>query len=161
MILGKIFTPSMIKVPLEAEDKEEVWEELVDLFVSHSGDAGDRSVTKEIIDAVRERETKLSTGIKTGIAVPHARIASIKEICGVIGLSPEGLDYDALDGEPVHAVFLVLSPDGDCFSYLRVLRRLALLMEMPDFYPSLIKERTPEGAHSVICRFEDELTESL
>lgn len=161
MILGKIFSPSMIKVPLEAEDKEEVWEELVDLFVSKSGNAGNRSVTKEIIDAIRERETKLSTGIKTGIAVPHARIDSIKDICGVIGISPKGLDYESLDGEPVHAVFLLLSPCGDCFSYLRVLRRLALLMEKPDFYPSLIKERTSEGVHSVICRFEDELTESL
>ena len=157
MILGKIFSPSMIKVPLEAEDKEEVWEELVDLFVSKN----DRSVAKEIIDAVRERETKLSTGIKTGIAVPHARLDSIKEISGVIGISPEGLDYDSLDGQPVHAVFLLLSPSGDCFSYLRVLRRLALLMEMPDFYPSLVKERSAEGVHSVICRFEDELTESL
>ncbi len=157
MILGKIFSPSMIKVPLEAEDKEEVWEELVDLFVSDNN----RNMTKEIIDAVRERETKLSTGIKNGIAVPHARLDSIKEICGVIGISPEGLDYDSLDGQPVHAVFLVLSPGGDCFSYLRVLRRLALLLEMPDFYPSLVKERTPEGIHSVICRFEDELTESL
>ena len=157
MILGKIFSPSMIKVPLEAEDKEEVWEELVDLFVSDNN----RNMTKEIIDAIRERETKLSTGIKNGIAVPHARLDSIKEICGVIGISPEGLDYDSLDGQPVHAVFLVLSPGGDCFSYLRVLRRLALLLEMPDFYPSLVKERTPEGIHSVICRFEDELTESL
>ena len=161
MILGKIFSPSMIKVPLEAEDKEEVWEELVDIFVSHSGDAGSRIVAKEIIDAIRERETKLSTGIKNGIAVPHARIGSIKDICGVIGLSPEGVDYESLDGEPVHAVFLLLSPGGDCFSYLRVLRRLALLMDNPGFCPSLMKERTAEGIHSVICRFEDELTESL
>ncbi len=157
MILGKIFSPSMTKVPLEAEDKEEVLEELVDLFVS----GNDRSLTAEILNAINERETKLSTGIKHGIAVPHARLASVKELCGVIGLSPRGLDYDSLDGQPVHAIFLILSPDGDCFSYLRVLRRLSLLLEMPDFYPSLVKEKTPQGVHSVICRFEDELTESL
>ena len=157
MILGKIFSPSMIKVPLEAEDKEEVLEELVDIFVSGK----DRSLSKEILTAINERETKLSTGIKNGIAVPHARLDAIKEMSGVIGLSPLGLDYDSLDGQPVHVVFLILSPSGDCFSYLRVLRRLSLLMEMPDFYPSLIKERTAEGVHSVICRFEDELTETL
>lgn len=157
MILGKIFSPSMIKVPLEAEDKEEVLEELVALFTSQNN----RTLSKEILAAIRERETKLSTGIKNGIAIPHVRLDSIKELSGVIGVSPQGLDYASLDGQPVHVVFLVLSPGGDCFSYLRVLRRLALLMEMPNFYPSLVSERTPEGIHSVICRFEDELTESL
>lgn len=157
MILGKIFSPSIIKVPLEAEDKEEVLEELVDVFVAGK----DRSLYKEILSAINERETKLSTGIKNGIAVPHARLDSIKEMSGVIGLSPAGLDYDSLDGLPVHVVFLILSPGGDCFSYLRVLRRLSLMLEMPDFYPSLLKERTPEGIHSVICRFENALTETL
>ncbi len=147
----------MIKVDLESEEKEEVFEELVDVFVSKSG----LPLRREILEAINERETKLSTGIKTGIAVPHARIDSIEEICGVIGVSRVGLDYDSLDGQPVHLVFLILSPGGDCFGYLRVLRRLALLMENPEFYPSILKEKTAEGIHSVICRFEDELTDSL
>ena len=117
--------------------------------------------TEDILEAINERETKLSTGIKAGIAVPHARLDSIREMCGVIGISRKGLDYDSLDGLPVHIVFLILSPGGDCFSYLRVLRRLALLLENPEFYPSIINEKTAEGVHSVICRFEDELTDSL
>lgn len=157
MILGKVFSPGMIKANLESEEKEEAFEELVDVFVSRSG----MPLRKEILAAVQERETKLSTGIKTGIAVPHARLDSIKEICGVVGISREGLDYDSLDGQPVHLVFLILSPGGDCFGYLRVLRRLALLLENPEFYPSMLKETTPEGVHSVICRFEDELTDSM
>ena len=157
MILGKIFSPSMIKVPLEGEDKEEVFEELVDVYVSRT----DRSLREKILDAVNERETKLSTGIKRGIAVPHARLDEIREICGVIGISPAGVDYESLDGQPVHIVFLILSPGGDCFSYLRVLRRLALLMENPDFYPALLQEKTAEGIHAVICRFEDALTDAL
>ncbi len=157
MILGKIFSPAMIKVDLESEDKEEVFEELVDVFISKTG----LPLRRDILEAINERETKLSTGIKAGIAVPHARLDSIREMCGVIGISRKGLDYDSLDGLPVHIVFLILSPGGDCFSYLRVLRRLALLLENPEFYPSIINEKTAEGVHSVICRFEDELTDSL
>jgi PTS system nitrogen regulatory IIA component len=149
--LQDLFSPSRVKCRLEAEDKAEVFEELVDLLVTqYKLDSRDA-----ILEAIRRREEKMSTGIKRGIAIPHAKTAFTKGIVGVLGISTHGIDYESLDGEPVHLLFLLVSSEEDAGAHLAVLKKIALLVENPDFYAHVMKAEDPEKVSKVIRSFEE------
>jgi PTS system fructose-specific IIC component/PTS system nitrogen regulatory IIA component len=151
MLLQDIFSVKRIKVDLEGEDKDEVFEEMVDIIVRGYGlDARD-----EIIAAIQEREAKMSTGIKTGIALPHGKTDAVTDLCGAIGISRNGIDYDSLDGEPVFLVIMLVSSKTNSELHLRTLKRIAGLLELSDFYDRIKKADTPETAYAVLKSFED------
>ncbi len=148
--LQELFVPSRIKCRLEADDKGEVFEELVDLLVTQYGlDSRD-----QILDAIRKREEKMSTGIKKGIAIPHAKTSFTRGVIGVLGISARGIDYESLDGEPVHMLFLLVSSEEDAGTHLAVLKKIALLVENPDFYRDALAAGDPEKVSRVIGTYE-------
>ncbi|GAB1481714.1 hypothetical protein MASR2M78_05290 [Treponema sp.] len=151
MLLHETFPPSLIKVGLEAEDKDEVFEELVEQFCQATGN-GSRD---EILAAIRSRESKMSTGIKKGIAIPHGRTNAVDKVYGVLGISKNGIDYDALDGEPVYLLFMMLAPQKDSEIHLRLLKRLAELLDNPQFYTDLVSQGDSTSAHNIIRKYED------
>jgi PTS system fructose-specific IIC component/PTS system nitrogen regulatory IIA component len=153
MQLQDIFSPATFKLNLEAEDKDEVFEELV----THLTEANNIDNRDEIIAAVREREAKMSTGVQHGIAVPHGKADAVPRLMGVVGISPQGVDYDALDNQPVHLIFLLVSPVDDTGPHLKMLRNIAILLQSPQFYPDMLAAKTPEQAHRTLCRYEDTL----
>ncbi len=157
MVLGSIFSPDCIKLNLEGEDKEEVFEELVDLYVS-SAPSSSRAV---ILSAVRSREAKQSTGIRKGFALPHAQTEAVKGVKGIIGISRSGVEYDALDGKPVYIIFMMLSSAEGCSLHLRALKRLSLLLEDPEFYQTLISQTSSEGVYRTMCKYDDILATSM
>jgi nitrogen PTS system EIIA component len=148
--LQELFLPGRIKCRLEAEDKAEVFEELVDHLVTQFGlDSRD-----EILEAIKRREEKMSTGIKRGIAIPHAKTTFTRGVIGVLGISEHGIDYESLDGEPVHMLFLLVSSEEDARTHLAVLKKIALLVENPDFYRDTIAAADPEAVHRIIRKYE-------
>lgn len=149
--LRDLFTPARIKTRLEAEDKDEVFEELVDLLVTQYRLAS----RDEVLEAIRRREEKMSTGIKRGIAIPHAKTTLTRGVIGVIGISAAGIDYQSLDGEPVHLLFLLLSSEADAGLHLAVLKKIALLVENPDFYEAVMAAADADAVHKAIVRFEE------
>jgi len=151
MFLYNIFPPEFIKIGLEAEDKEEVFEEMVDLLCQNRKNVDRR----EILDVIRKREYKMSTGIYTGIAIPHGKSTTIDAIHGILGISRKGIDYDALDGKPVYLVFMLLAPLVDSEEHLRFLKRLALLVENPDFYSDIIAQKNPRDVNGILKKYED------
>jgi PTS system fructose-specific IIC component/PTS system nitrogen regulatory IIA component len=153
MFLHDVFPPEFIKVDLEAEDKDEAFEELVDHFCQ----ADKSNAREEILTAIRERESKMSTGIHKGIAIPHGKTNAVDTVRGVMGISRKGVDYDALDGEPVYLLFMILAPQKDSEKHLRILKRLAELLENPQFYIDLQSQKDPQGAYKVISKYEDVL----
>ncbi|MDR1971676.1 MAG: PTS sugar transporter subunit IIA [Treponema sp.] len=154
MFLHEVFPARCIKVDLEAEDKEEAFEEMVDHFCQVTRN----NAREEILEALREREAKMSTGIHKGIAVPHGKTNVVDEVFGILGISRKGVDYDALDGEPVYLLFMILAPQKDSEKHLRLLKRLAELLENPQFYMDLLSQKDSQGAHGVICKYEDIFT---
>jgi PTS system fructose-specific IIC component/PTS system nitrogen regulatory IIA component len=110
---------------------------------------------EELLDALREREAKMSTGIHKGIGIPHGKTNAVESLRGVLGISRKGIDYDALDGEPVHLVFMVLIPEKDTEKHLRILKRIAELLENPQFYREMTVQKDPQGAYNVIKKYED------
>jgi len=151
MFLQDVFSPDFIKVNLEAEDKEEVFEELVDHFCQVHGS----NIRGELLTALKERETKMSTGIKKGIAIPHGSTNAIDKICGVLGISSKGIDYDALDGQPVYLLFMIIGRHEDTETHLRVLKRVAELLDNPEFSIELQSQKDAQTAYRVICKYEN------
>jgi PTS system fructose-specific IIC component/PTS system nitrogen regulatory IIA component len=153
MILQKVFEPASIKLNLESEGKEELFEELVD-HLSKTFPAGTHFPRAEIIEALEARESKMSTGIAKGIALPHATVEGIECLKGVLGISRGGIDYDSLDGHPVYLVFMLLAPPGGSEYHLQALQRLALLIADKEFVQRLSTASSPEEAQSVLAEFD-------
>ncbi len=155
MLLQQVFTPARIKIGLESGEKDELFEELVDLLDRSGGRDFPR---RNVLAAVRDREAKMSTGIKKGIALPHGKAEGIEGLVGAIGVSRSGVDYDSLDGEPVYLVFMLISSTKDSELHLSALKRLARLLDDPEFYTELVAAETPERAFEILKSFEDLLT---
>jgi len=152
--LQDILLPAFIKVNLKAENKNEAFKELV----NHYCKTDNSSSYDQILDAIVKREAKMSTGIHKGVAVPHGKTDAVKKICGVLGISEKGVHYDSLDGEPVNLLFMIVSPINDSDNFLRMLKHLALLIEIPQFKNELLSQKDQQSAFNVICKFEQTLS---
>jgi mannitol/fructose-specific phosphotransferase system IIA component (Ntr-type) len=150
MLLSQIFDKRSINANLESEDKDEVFEELIEGIFAVHPDLN----RKEALDAVLVREQKMSTGIGHGIAVPHGVCPSLKGTLGAIGISRQGLEYDALDNEPVYLVFLLLTDPTDHQSHLDALRRLSLAVRSPSFISSILEKKTPIDVFDTLSHYE-------
>lgn len=155
MLLQQIFSVPKIKIGLQSEEKDELFEELVDVLARSEGRAFPR---QRVLEAIRAREAMMSTGIKKGIALPHGKAEGLTSLSGVLGISKRGIDYDALDGQPVFIVFMLISSPKDSELHLSALKRLAQLLDDPGFYTELVGAQTPESAFDILKRFEDRLT---
>jgi PTS system fructose-specific IIC component/PTS system nitrogen regulatory IIA component len=154
MILQDVLLPEFIKVDMEAEDKDEAFEELVDYYCQ----ADDNNAYDDILEAIIAREAKMSTGIHKGIAVPHGKTTAVTSMRGVLGISRRGIQYDSLDGEPVYLLFMIISPMEDSEQHLRLLKHLAELMEIPQFQTELQSQKDPQSAYRVIRKYEELLS---
>jgi mannitol/fructose-specific phosphotransferase system IIA component (Ntr-type) len=94
---------------LKSAQRDEVITELVDALIA-SG-AANAKLREELVKSVMERERRGSTGFGRGVAVPHVKHKSVKAMTAAIGLSDKGVEFNALDKQPVYSVFLLLSPE--------------------------------------------------
>jgi len=157
MQLSELFSPECIKPQLEGTTKEEVFKELISLLTDRYGLA----CADEILSAVCEREKKMSTGIREGIAVPHGKSQHLQGIYGVMGISAEGIDYDALDGGKVRLVFLIVGSESESVQHLELLKELALCVEHEEFYERILKAETPGRINKVLSEYETRTEEGL
>ena len=153
MILQKVFQPSTIRTGLESENKEELFEELVDVL-SRSYLAKSPFPRQKILDALARRESKMSTGIAKGVALPHATVEGLDTLRGVLGIASKGIDYDSLDGHPVFLVFMLLSPPNDAESHLQALQRIASLIDDTNMASRLAASTSSAEALSLIREFD-------
>lgn len=117
--LTKVVAPGAIVPRLASSQRDEVIAELVDALIK-SG-AADASLRTELINRVLERERRGSTGFGKGIAVPHVKHKSVKGMAAAIGLSATGVEFNALDRQPVYSIFLLLSPEHDPEQHLKAM----------------------------------------
>ena len=135
-----------IKVDLKAKNKREVIEELVDLLVA-SGQVTDK---KKMVQILLEREDLGSTGIGQGIAIPHGKSESAKELAAAFGLSKAGVAFEALDGEPVNVFFLLVAPEGTAGAHLKALARISGLLKDKYFRKKLMAAQSVSDVVAVI-----------
>jgi nitrogen PTS system EIIA component len=131
--LTDLLTADRVKVPLTGRTKDDVLRELVELAVRERGPA----VVESVTGAVREREQLLSTGIGGGIAIPHGKSSELDEVIVAAGVSPGGVDFDALDGRPVTLLFLLVGPESAAGSLVKALSRISRVLRREGVRESL------------------------
>ena len=153
--LSTILSAGVIKLDLQSADKEEVFEEMIDLLVK-AGKVTDRAGA---LEAIVTREQEQSTGIGAGVAVPHGKHESMGELCCALGISTEGVEFDSVDGEPAHVIFLALAQANNPGPHVALLAGISRVLGQPGFVRRLREARTPEEALSVIRATEDDIEE--
>jgi len=119
MKLSEVVVAEAIVPTLKSTERDDVVAELVDALVGAG--AADASIRDELIAAVLEREQKGSTGFGRGVAVPHVKHQSVLKMSAAIGLSEEGVEFNALDKQPVYTIFLLLSPEDHPEEHLQAM----------------------------------------
>ncbi len=107
--LSHIVSTGTIVAPLKSVERDAVLGELLDALLTAG--AAPAELRTELLNKVLQREKLGSTGFGQGVAVPHVKHKSIRQIHAAIGLAPRGIDFKALDKQPVYSVFLLLSPE--------------------------------------------------
>lgn len=150
MILTQILQPTCVKVPLEGKDKDAVITELVDLL-GQNGLIGDRQT---VLDAVFARERTRSTGIGSGIAIPHGKCSTVRELVMALGVTGDPIDFDSVDGKPVSIVILLVSPQDQTGPHIQALARISRLMLDEGFKNALERAPSSEAAYELLSERE-------
>ena len=141
MNLGDILGPENILPDLQATNRWEAIEEMINNLV---GTAKIRAEDRDAIAAVvKKRETSMSTGIGFGVGIPHASTDLIYEVVAALGRSKKGVNFDALDNQPVYLVVLFMVPQGQFQKHLHTLADIAKLLHKKEFRQAL--EEAPNG----------------
>lgn len=151
MKISEVLDKRAIKIGLASTSKEEALKELVDLLAKVE-DIGD---PKSILKALLERENLGSTGIGQGIAIPHGKTDKVSRLVAVLGISKSGVDFDALDGEPVYIFFLLVAPKETAGPHLKALAQISRLLRDSYFCQLLRKCDTAEQVFNLIKNEEE------
>ncbi len=125
---------------ISSDDKFEAIEELARVF-EESPLCSD---IDSLVNALREREGIMSTGIGAGIAIPHAKISSVSEMAFAIGISARGIDFDSMDGHPVNLIILVIAGEKQHKDYLRLLSNIMAILKKEPVKEKIIKATSSE-----------------
>ncbi len=140
MRLSERFSEKCIIIDSQCTDKHAIIEEMVNLLCR----AYEIENRAGILSAVSSREEKMSTGIGCGLAVPHGKVDFLDKMCVVAASVKRGIDFEAIDKEPVYLLFLIVSPANTTGPHIRALSAISRIMADADIRKSLITSDTPE-----------------
>lgn len=153
MNLRTLLSEELVNLDIIASSKIEVIEGLIDLLVQ-----GNKVMDKKAyLDLVLERERMGSTGIGKGIAIPHGKTDAIKSVAIAFGRSRKGVDFDALDDQPVNLIFLLAAPNDSGPIYLKALARLSRILRKEDFRGALLEAKDVKSVLALIEDIEENL----
>ena len=149
MKVHELLNIKYVLTEFKSESKDDVINELVDLL------KGDSRIIdlEEVRKCVFEREEKMSTGVGKGFAIPHGKTNSVNDILAAFGKSETPIEYNSLDGEPVHLVFLLIGKENLVAKHIKLLSRISRLMNNEEFRKKLINADSKE---SILKIFEEE-----
>lgn len=150
--LADLIVPAAVSVDLKASAKAEVLEELVGLLDA-AGPLPDRAAA---LEAVLARERLGSTGCGSGVAVPHARIGGGGGAAVAVGLSRAGVDFGAVDHQPVRIFFLVLGPKDVPETTLKLLSQIARIIKQDEFRAALLAAQDSAAAAELLRGASDD-----
>lgn len=140
MKLSDLLHKDFIIAELKSTAKEDAINELIDLFQNDS-----RVIDlKKVRDAVLDRERIMSTGVGKGFAIPHGKTNAVNEILAAFGKTDNPIDYQALDNQPVHLVFLLVGKDNMVSTHIKLLSRISRMMTKEDFREKLMLAKSSE-----------------
>lgn len=142
MKLDKHLRAECIRIGLKATDKWEAIDELLQILIDHQLVADAEQVRADLI----AREKKMSTGMEFGLALPHAKSDGARELAVALGISEAGVEFDSLDGQPAHIIFLVVSRKDTTGPHIECLADIATLFKREGIRSKLPGARTPTEA---------------
>jgi nitrogen PTS system EIIA component len=145
MPLTDLVAPNAIIPALKVNNKKQVLQELAARAAALTGQN-----EKTIFDTLMQREKLGSTAVGSGIAIPHGKMATLTRLFGLFARLDRPIDFEALDGQPVDLVFLLLSPEAAGADHLRALARVARLFRDPEIVRRLRDSRDAEAIYAVL-----------
>jgi nitrogen PTS system EIIA component len=145
MPLSDLVAPQAVIPALKVNNKKQVLQELAARAAALTG-RGER----EILDILQQREKLGSTGVGNGIAIPHGKLPKLERLFGLFARLDRPIDFEALDGQPVDLVFLLLSPEAAGADHLRALAGVARLFRDPEIVRRLRDSRDAEAIYAVL-----------
>jgi PTS system nitrogen regulatory IIA component len=144
--LSRLLAPERI-LWLEVTTKNDALRALVDCVSATT----DIEEPEEVFHAILERERLLSTGFGLGLAIPHAKLKSIKDFVVAVGIHKEGVNFDSLDERPVHVLVMILGPDSRQEEYLKVLSRVTAFLK--DNRERLLSQATADEVYKLTLEY--------
>jgi len=142
MNLKKLLSEKNFLMHLNAQSKDEVLEEMTAYFV----EVGLLEAREKALQALHERENKMSTGMQHGIAIPHAKTDAVTEMIILIALKKEGLEFQAMDGKPCTIFIMTLSPENRSGPHIQFLAEISRLLSEESIRNRLLSAQTPAEA---------------
>lgn len=155
MKLSELVVEDAVVAELGSQERDDVIAELVDAVIA----AGkiDASLRNQLIGKVLDREKMSSTGFGRGVAVPHVKHPSIDQLVATVGLSQKGVDFNALDKQPVYSIFLLLSPEGRPEEHLQAMETIFKNLRKDTFRRFLRQANSPEQVMTLLKEADDQL----
>ena len=132
-----------ILVKPNAKNRWEIIEEMVDLAVKNKEISHDDAET--VKNALIEREKSMSTGIGNGVAIPHCSTSKVHNIITVMAVTPKGLNFEAIDNEPVKIVILLIVPKDKLTQHIKTLANIAKMMSDASLRKNLLELKTSDS----------------
>jgi len=146
MLLSELLEPAGVKSRLKAANKRDAVAELVALLeAAHGIDS-----QGEILDRVLRREAMMSTGIGNGVAIPHGKARAVDRMMAACAVSPEGVEFESVDGEPASIFILLVSPESVGTPHVKVLANISRLLKEESVRRSLREAASAEALLAVI-----------
>ncbi len=147
MQITDMFKKEYIIEDLKAKTKRAVLAELSDIFTRfHSG-----IQNEAMVEVLLDREKLGSTGIGDGIAIPHGKLKGLDSLVISFGRSREGIDFDSIDGKPVHIFFLLMAPESSTGQHLKALAKISRMLKDPEFRNGLMSAKNAEELYRKIA----------
>src|SRR5437667_5595350 len=146
MPLADLVAPNAILPALKVNGKKQALQELAAKAAELSGQN-----ERTIFEILLQREKLGSTGVGNGIAIPHGKLPKLGKLFGLFARLERPVDFEALDGQPVDLVFLLLAPEGAGADHLKALARVARLLRDPDVARKLRESRDAEALYAVLA----------
>jgi PTS system nitrogen regulatory IIA component len=141
-----LIAPNAIIPALKVNGKKQALQEIAAKAAALTGQS-DRA----ILEILLQREKLGSTGVGNGVAIPHGKLPKLDKVLGVFARLERPVDFEALDGQPVDLVFLLLAPEGAGADHLKALARVARLLRDPDVARKLRESRDAEALYAVLA----------
>ncbi len=145
MPLTDLLTPQAVMPALKVNSKKQALQELAARAAALCGRSD-----REVLDVLAQRERLGSTGIGNGIAIPHGKLPKLERLFGVFARLDRPIDFEALDGQPVDLLFLLLAPEAAGADHLKALARVARLLRDPEVARKLRESRDAEAIYVVL-----------
>jgi len=145
MLLTDLVVPQAIVPALRVNTKKQALQELAARAAAMTG-----RNEREVLEVLTQRERLGSTGIGSGIAIPHGKLATLDRLFGLFARLERPIDFEALDGQPVDLMFLLLAPEAAGADHLKALAQVARLLRDPKVAMKLRESRDGEALYAVL-----------